>query len=200
MFHQYAPDSIDTPPQLQGLYGLSIAPLIPFLVGGASVAGTLLAWEGKPSWSVGEYNNYMRQMSDTIKEWDTLGWDAGCWKKSPAKRTAWKAFWTRFSKHYKEWPNFPTGKWTTPVGGLPPGAEMPTRSLMKELAAWGAWLNKTCQAGTVAPTPLPDPTPDNGGGTSTDVATMVKWGAIGIGAIVLLNVVQGVRGAFPRRP
>jgi hypothetical protein len=209
MFHQYAPDTTDTPPELANLYmvkpSLGDLGFIPFLVGGASAAATLLAWsDTKRRWSEGEYNDYMRQMNDTIKEWDKLGWKAGCWQKAPAKQKAWKAFWSRFSKHYREWPTNP-GRELFSQDVLS-DAEYPARNLMRQLAEWGNWLNSTCQAGTSVPAPLPDPYTNGGGGGGgggggkiEQVGNVVMWGAIGIGAIVLLNVVQGVRGAFPRR-
>jgi hypothetical protein len=199
MFHQYPPDSVDTPPQLQGLYGLGVLPLAPFVIAGSTAAATATigSWLGN-NWDKGTYNTIAAKINDTIKQWDNQGWNVpgtgakACWKMNPQRRKEFKAFWTRWSKHYGEY-----GKQNV---YLSDSAEMPVRNIfLPELAQWAEWLNSACKIktmGSVGPTPAP---PDEGGPT-TDMAAMVKWGVIGIGAIVLLNVVQGVRGAFPRRP
>lgn len=196
MFHQYS-DSLDTPPQLSGLYGLSVLPLVPFLIAGSSAAAgaTISSWLGN-NWDTGTYNVITSKINDTLKRWDSQGWDTpgtganACWKKNPRKREEFKAFWSRWSKHYGQY-----GKQSV---YLSDSAEMPVRNIfLPELAQWAQWLNKTCNVdtgGAVEPSPAP-----NNGGATTDIASMVKWGAIGIGAVVLLNVVQGVRGAFPRQ-
>jgi hypothetical protein len=209
-FHMLPPDSVDTPPELAALYGLNppqtmcghdglgrfrclgglgIPLLIPFAIAGAGAAGaTISSWLGT-NWDVGTYNS--RKINDTIHQWDAQGWKPNnCWGKYPAKRRAFKAFWSRWSKHY--------GKYGTQSVYLSDAAEMPVRNVfLPELEAWGRWLNETCKidtAGGIGPVVQPD----DGGGPTTDIAQMVKWGALGIGAIVLLNVVQGVRGALPQ--
>jgi hypothetical protein len=162
-----------------------------YLIAGAAAAGLIAEWLTNKDWSAGEYNYWMTTINDTFKQWDQLGWHRpgdgpnACWKKHPVKRNEFLAFWARFSKHYKE-----HGQVSTYVSD---SEEKPARAIMAELAAWGAWLNKTCAAGIDDP----PPEPSNGGGT--DWGAVFKWGAIGLGAVVVLNIIVGVRGAFPRQ-
>jgi hypothetical protein len=181
------PPEIDTPPQLQGLYGLGV-PVVPFLIAGTGAAAAVSSWLGD-DWDLGTYNVITSKINDTIKNWDQQGWRPNnCWGKYPQKRKEFKEFWARWSKHYGQY-----GKQSV---YLSDSAETPVRKIfLPELAAWAQWLNTACNVDTGGPI---DPVrPDD---NSTDLASIVKWGAIGIGAIVLLNVVQGVRGAFPNRP
>jgi hypothetical protein len=165
------------------------------LVGGTAIAAAVSAWLSNDGWSVGEYNNWMNQMNDTIKAWDQIGWNypgtgpKACWRQHPAKRNDFKAFWARFSKHYAAHGQI-SGFYVSD------SEEKPARALMAELAGWGAWLNKACNAEIGNPTPDPDPVPPG----ATDWGAIMKWGAIGLGAVVVLNVITSVRSAFPRQP
>jgi hypothetical protein len=193
-FHAYDPTGIDTPPlleNLRGLSGLGAFGVAPLLVGGAAgaaaAAAAVAAWLTAPDWNVGQYNHYMASMDATIKEMDKLGWATGCWQDNPVKLRQFKTFWAKFSKHWGEYGR--QSVW------LDDDAEKPARDLLKELGSWITWFEKTCRAdlGPTIHDPGVDPTPAPSGWTP-----LVKWGAIGLGALVLLNVVQGVRGAFPR--
>ena len=195
--HSYDHPSLDTPPQLAGLMGLQeglgVAPIV---VGGvAMTAGAFAAWLAKSGWSTGDYNNFMAMMNDVIHQWDKLGWKTGCWKKHPAKRVEWKKFWTRFGKHYGA-----HGKVST-YSFLSDAEEGPARVFMQEMQNWAKFFEKTCKAdigitaGGLDPEGGEAPPGDTGG-----MGDLVKWGAIGIGALVLLNVVTGLKGVVPRRP
>lgn len=204
MFEQYAPTSLDTPKQLESLYGLSDLGLawIPFLIAGSSAAATATigSWMGT-NWDRGTYNIIVRKIDDTIKHWDQQAWGKfggpNCWRKYPAKRKEWLAFWRRWSKHY--------GKYGQQHVYLSDEAENPVRNIfLPEMQQWANWFNTACKMQTTAvapasPTPPPSSTEANGSATG-NIATAVKWGAIGVGGILLMNIVSGIRGALPRQP
>lgn len=198
-FEQY-PTGIDTPPELENLRGLTgmgafgVGPLL--IAGGVAAAGaTIAAWLADPDWSTGEYNDYMLAMDQSIKELDKLGWSSGCWQKNPAKMRQWKDFWARFSKHYGEY-----GRQSV---YLSDAAEKPARTLLKTLAGWTDWFEKNCgidigpsvtAPGGSDPSVIP-----HVAGAVTEWTPLVKWGAIGLGALVVLNVLSGIRGVIPRQ-
>jgi hypothetical protein len=192
---------LDSPPQLADLRFVSggnfgALPLLPFALagGGALVGATVTAWLGEPSWSVGEYNHWMKQMNDSIAEWDKLGWKNGCWQGHTEKRRQWLTFWSQFAKHYGEHGQISSFSFVSD------SEELPARALMKKLRAWGDWLNTTCGAQTGITTPDAPAAPGEPGGPSTtDWGSIAKWGAIGLGALVALNVVTGLKDAFPGR-
>lgn len=218
MFEQYAPTSLDTPKQLEDLYGLTPPSRdLGFVCGGVCIGAAALASGSAVAyinslldrgWDTGTYNTLMQMMNNTIGGgipgkpggWDQFGWESGCWQKYPGKRKEWLAYWGAFSKHY--------AKYGEQSGYLSDAAENPVRNiLLPKLRMWASWFEKTCgkkDAAGQLPQPLPngggplDPITSNGD-TSANIATMVKWGALGIGGILLLNVVSGIRGAFPRR-
>lgn len=189
--------ALDMPPQLEALMVLGVAPGI--VAGVAATAGTFAAWLAKDGWSAGEYNNFMRMMNDTFSQWDKLGWVKGadgksCWRKYPAKRAEWKAFWTRFGKHYRA-----HGQVST-LSFLSDSEEGPARAFMAGLQQWGTgFFEKVCGADIGVTTGLdPDsgaPPPDVGG-----PGDFLKYGAWLVGGLVVLNVISGLRGAFPRKP
>jgi len=197
VFHQYAPSPVDLPPQLAGLYGLGVVPLVPvfLLAGGAAGGVTLSTMLGKDQWSIGEYNYWMRTLDDTFRAWDPLGWRTGCWQKHPERRRAWVSLWERFSKHYAEHPVI------TRIS-FPPWAleseEAPARAVMKELAEFQKWLNRTCGAKAVSPVTAPEVT-ERPPTTGAEIGAAIKWGAIGIAALLGLNVLSALRGAATRR-
>ncbi|MEE8385941.1 MAG: hypothetical protein V3S01_08490 [Dehalococcoidia bacterium] len=185
--------------------GLGLLPLLPFLIAGtgATAGAVVTGWLNNDDWSIGEYNHWMRTMDVTIGGgvpgkpggWDQLGWETGCWQKYPHKRREWQAFWALFSKHYAEH-GIITGATVPPW--LIDSEEKPARDLMRRLRAFGTWLNKTCGAdtGTTLPTQTaaagaPDAPPE-----PTDWEAIIKWGALGLGALVALSAVSTVRGAF----
>jgi hypothetical protein len=190
---------LDLPPQLAGLLGLQAFGVAPLVIGGVAAATVLSAILAKQSWSVGDYNNYMRMMKDLFEQWDKLGWDTGCWTKYPAKRTEWKALWVRFGKHYAQ---YPVIKNSIPIFGYDPAhsaEEGPARGFIADLRRWGEWLQKTCRgdigitAGGLDPNRGATPVNEDGMGD------IIKYGAFAIGGLVLLNVISGVRGALPPR-
>jgi hypothetical protein len=199
-FEQYGHTGIDTPPaleQLRGLSGVGAFGAAPLLVGGAAgaaaAAAAVASWLTAPDWNVGQYNYYMASMDSTIKEMDKLGWSTGCWQKNPAKLRQFKTYWAKFSKHWSEY-----GRQSV---YLPDSAELPARDLLKELGGWIKWFEKTCGSDlgpTVHDPDAVDPTHDPTAG-GMDWGPIVKWGAIGLGALVALNVISGIRGAIPQR-
>lgn len=178
-----------------GLGGMGELGVFPFLIAGTALAaGTLVAaWLSQTDWSVGEYNDWMLTMNQTIAQWDKIGWDSGCWAKSPQKRQEWLLFWKRFSTHYGVY-----GKISN-ISYVSDSAEKPARELMKQLINWGTWLNDTCGAattgGAIAPPPPGEPPPSG----PTDWVAIAKWGGIGVGALVVLSLVANIRAAFPAR-
>jgi hypothetical protein len=201
-FYAYDSTGIDTPPALESLRGLSgagafgVAPILIAGAAGVAAAGTLVAdWLASDAWSVGEYNDYMKAMDSLIHQLDKLGWANGCWQNNPVKYQQWRDFaWGRFSVHYGEY-----GKQSV---YLPDSAEKPARNLLRELAAWVQWFEKTCGDAlgpNISEPRRGDPSVDPSAGVAAQQwGDLVKWGALGLGALVLLNIVQGVRGALPR--
>jgi hypothetical protein len=214
-FHRYGLESLDTLPEFQGLYGLTPITgqpglfamgglgdlgLAPYLVAGGAVAGAALTkFLLDEDWSTGEYSYWMDTMNSTIQEWDKLGWLKGsdgksCWDKNPEMRRQFKSFWSRFSKHW--------AAYGEQSGYLSDSAEGPARKLLQELKEWGTRLTQVCQiAAGALPISTQQQTQQEVHTTSAagPYADMIKWGAIGLGALVALNVVSGIRGAFPRR-
>lgn len=200
MFHQYTDDEgLDTPKQLEAIYGLSNLGYIQFLIGGASAAAAVASWLQDKDWSTGTYNAMTAKINATIHEWDRLGGGANwnkCWGKYPAMRRQWKSFWSRWSKHYGEY-----GKQS---GWVSDSAEKPVREMfLPELAAWGERLSGTCNIATtpVGPIVPPPPAPNGGGGGGSptgDIASAIKWGVMGIGAVLAFNVFKMTRGPGPR--
>ncbi len=205
-FHRVPPGA-DTPPELAALFGVSppsalcsggsftclglselgIAPLF-LLAGGAAAGASILAWLNNTEWTVDEYNQWMLTMNNTIHDWDQRGWKSGCWQKYGARRKAWLNFWKRFSLHYGLHGRI--GQYSF----VSDREERPSRILMKELKNWGKWLNTACKVDTGASAldpgagaPPPSPIAD------TDWAGVIKWGALGLGALVALNVATGLR-------
>jgi hypothetical protein len=208
MFHQYNDDEgLDTPKQLEALYDLGV-PLIPlFLIGGASAGAAVSSWLHDDDWSVGKYNAMMRKINDTIHEWDKQAggknWNK-CWGKHPTMRRQWKNFWSRWAAHYGEYGQIGEcfdfkKKYTCFV---PDSAEKPVRDIfLPELEAWGKRLNKVCSIETTPVGPVaPSPTPNGGGGSTPtgDIASAIKWGVMGIGAVLAFNVFKMTRGPGPR--
>lgn len=201
-FHVYESTGVDTPPvleQLRGLTGVGAFGIPPAIIagGGAAAAIAIAAWLDDPDWSTGQYNDYMLAMDNAIKEYDKLGWSSGCWQQNPAKLRQFKTFWGEFSRHWGEY-----GRQSV---YLSDSAEKPARRHLRTLAGWAKWLEKNCGV-DIGPSVVKPGDPLIGGGgsgvaprTVTDWGKVAQWGAIGLGAIVVLNIVSGVRGAFPAR-
>ena len=195
--------TLDMPPELAGLMGLEVAPLV--VAGVAATIGTFAAWLAKGRWSTGEYNNYMRALDDTFKTWDKLGWVKGadnksCWEKNPAKREQWLLLWGRFSKHYKENPVITNA---IPILGFDPAysrEEGPARVFMAKMEEWGNdFFGKVCGADVGSKIDLdpgsgdPPPSPEGGPGG------LLKYGMWIVGGLVALNMISGIRGLLPAR-
>lgn len=148
------------------------------LSAGAAVAKWLSS--DADSWNVDQYNAFMSEMHETILAWDRIGWDRGCWNDI-SRRENWKVFMNAFGKHWSK------GKATYYVSDSEEGI---AKDLMRRLAAWGEELNKVCG---LKPGPAPihdtDPEKDEGPGAFD----YLKWGAIGIGALLALNIVSAVK-------
>lgn len=180
-----------TPTRRYGFAGFQqVQAAIPYIVAGTSAAATAVvaSWLNE-NWDIGTYNAITAKINDTIKLWDPQGWTPiDCWGKNPQMRKEFLAFWARWSKHYGQY-----GKQSV---YLSDSAEMPVRNIfLPELAGWAQRLNKVCGIENTGPIDPVPPPPDSG----TDWGAVAKWGAIGLGAIVLLNVVTGIRSAFPRQ-
>ncbi len=194
--------SLDMPPMLAELQGLQGGlGYYPVLIGGVAAAGALAAWLNEGDWSAGTYNSHMRMMSDTFKHFDALGWkikDAegvSCWHKHPEQRKQFKRLWIRFGKHYAE--HGSVGSYSY----LSDNEEGPARGFMLDLQRWATFLEKACQINLgPAGGGLDVKQGDTPSSESDKLGNLVKWGAIGIGGIVLLNVITGLRGAFPQQP
>lgn len=195
--------ALDMPPELANLMGLQLAPLV--VAGVAATIGTFAAWLAQGRWSTGEYNAYMRTLDDTFATWDKLGWVKGtdgksCWQKNPAKRRQWLLLWGRFSKHYKANPVITNA---IPIFGFDPAysrEEGPARIFMAKMAEWGTdFFGKVCGVDVGSMIDIDpgagDPPPGGDGGPGD----MLKYGAWLVGGIVALNVISGIRGAFPVR-
>lgn len=180
-FEYVESDYLGAPPQAQ----LGVLPLIPlFLLASGSLATVTISGWLSNDWSVGEYNNIAREMNDTIKAWDKIGWEKGCWKANPEKRKEWVLFWSRFSAHFKNH--------GIQSAYLTDSAEKPLRnSLLPQLRVWGEWLNKTCSAATGAPGPVEPPAPP-----STDWGKVVMWGAAAVGAVALASMLKTTKDLF----
>lgn len=189
--------NLDQPPelaQLMGLQSLGVAPAI--VAGVAATAGTMAAWLARDGWSVGAYNDNMRMMNDIFKRWDKLGWLAGkdgksCWKKNPARRRQWKALWARFAKLYGKGQ---VSEWSY----ISDSDEDPARTIMRSLASvWVPFFEKTCGEATNIGSGQLEPEPEGDGGG--DIMTMLKYGGVIVGGLVVLNVISGIRGALPKK-
>lgn len=184
MSFSYVDDSnyysrFDQSPRLDGLEGSGL--LYAMASAAALSAGAAVAkWLGSDSdsWSVDEYNAFMAEMYNTILAWDRIGWQMGCWNDI-SRRENWKVFMKAFGDHYAK------GKVTHYVSD---SEERIAKDLMRRLAAWGEALNKACGL-KPAPDPKPDPQKDEGPGA----LDYLKWGAIGIGALLALNIVAAVK-------
>lgn len=171
-----------------GFGDLGVVPILFYVAGAAAVtAGAAVAsWLSKDEWSVGEYNNYMAQMHDTILAWDKLGWSTKCWEKNPVRREMWNSFMYQFGQHYAR------GK-IAEHSYVSDSDEKPARDLMTRLALWGEWLQNYCGADTGPKVEPPDAP------SGFDYGEALKWGAILTLGVVGLNVIKGVRDVFPSR-
>jgi hypothetical protein len=182
-----------TPARKTAFSGLGVLPAIPlfYVVGAAAITGatTAWAWLSLYEWTTDQYNEQMRKMHETLLLWDTLGWRVpgtdknACWAKNANKRVEWKSFLTRFSKFYGQ-----HGKQSV---YLPDGIELEARGYVRDLAAWGTWLENTCNIGLVVAPPVPTPDPDK----EMDIGSILKWGAILVGGVIGLNLIQGIKSA-----
>jgi len=166
--------------------GLGVLPLVPlfFMAGGTAIGATLTGWLQRPSWSSGEYNDFMRVMDDTFKEWDKQGWTHGCWGNAELRRQ-FLSLWSQFSKHYKEHPTIT--RLTVPPWVLD-SEEKPARRIMER-------LNKECRIEAPG-LPPEEPPPEAGGGAKDPLEKLgdiLMWGALGVGALFALNVVKTIR-------
>jgi hypothetical protein len=165
--------------------GLGV-PLPLLLVAGAAVTGaTLQAWINN-GWSTAEYNAIVKTIDASLHNWDAAGWTNDCWKKNPVKRAQWLALWKVFSDHYKQY-----GQQSV---YLADAAENPIRNyVLPQMIEWSTWLKKTCNVDTGGLPEAEEPK------KPFDFENALKWGAIGIGAIVALQLVASVRSALPPR-
>jgi len=169
---------------------LGILPVVFYIVGAAAVAGatTAYAWLERDEWSTDQYNDQMSKMQETLLLWDKLGWSVpsegknACWKKNASKRVEWVSFMKRFGEFY--------GKHGKQSVYLPDGIEQGARGFVKELAAWGEWLESSCGIGVVKPKEEDKEfTLEDG----------LRLGAWIVGGIVLLNVISAARDVVGRR-
>lgn len=179
----YADDSYS---KCRPLEGFGVVPLALFLYAGGAATAAAIAAALSQGWSTGEYNYWMQFMDSTIKDWDTVGWKHGCWDKDKAARTSWLAFWKRFSDHYAR------GLIPGDVLYLPDSDELPAKNLLKELQDWSARLNSLCQAGT-SPIGSGEEKHDPSDDPTSDIWSIVKWGSVLVGGILVLNLLQGVK-------
>jgi hypothetical protein len=187
--------------RLGGLFGLeqaaqvakaAVNPQVVIAVGSA-LLGSLVSWLATDGWSVGEYNYWMATANNTFAEWDKLGWSSGCWTKDPEARKKWLAFWKRFSEHYKTHGQIATYSYVSD------SEEEPARDLLKKLAEWGDWFDKNCRNNTSASTaPGASNTMTKPPEEPTDWTAIAKWGGIAVGGLVLLSVINTIRGAVQR--
>lgn len=178
------------PKPYTGLSDLGVLPIIFYVAGATAIAAgaTLAAWLSKPEWSAGEYNDYMKRSYDTLLIWDKLGWETGCWKKDPNRRAMWMALMNRFGAFYHD-----HGRISDPFN--PNDGEIRSaRGYLAELATWGEWLQHICGADTGPETVEPPAAPKG-----FDYEEALKWGALLTLGVVGLNVIKGVREAFPSR-
>lgn len=188
--------TLDVPPELASLTGLDVVPIV--VAGVGVTAGTFAAWLAQDGWSTGEYNNFMLKMNDIFKDWDKLGWGAkgqngkSCWANNPRRRKAWKALWARFGKHWRQYGQVSYV--------LTDSVEGPARDLMQELLGWGPFFEKVCGAEIGVAGESLDPGSGVAPAREGGMADMVKYAAWAIGGLVALNVITGLRGAFPRKP
>ena len=185
-FYSYDHGS-DVSPLMQGLRELGVVPLY-LLAGGVAAGAALTRFLESDEWSAGEYNFWMDKMDATFHEWDALGWSHGCWNNAELRRQ-WLSFWQRFSKHYAA-----HGKVSS--GWVSDSEEKPARLLLQELVSWGEKLNAQCSADIDNPSPTPPPPLPP---PEAPWLSYVKWGAIGLSALVALNVISSVRNVLPRR-
>jgi hypothetical protein len=169
--------------------GLGVVPVFLLAAAGGAAATAAIATALNTGWSTTDYDYWMRYMDSTIKEWDALGWAKGCWRKYPAERTRWLAFWGRFSALYKE------GLMSKDLYLLDK-YENTAKLLLGDLRDWSVRLNTLCAAGTTAigPSPTdPDAPPKSPTDSITDI---LKWGTYAVAAVIGLNLVTAFK---PRR-
>ena len=175
------------------LDGFEVAPIVFVLAGTAVAAGVgVAAWLNQKGWSVGEYNQWMRQMDATIKNWDALGWKYGCWKNADTRK-AWLDFWKAFSTHYKE------HGLISSVSYVSDSEEMPARNLMSQLIQWGNTLNNCGAPIAIKDISSEKAAEEQAAASETDWGSLLKWGAIGVGGLVLLNLLTGFKSAFAKQ-
>jgi hypothetical protein len=157
-----------------------------YVVGASAVAGATAAyaWLSREEWSVDDYNSQMHRMDQTIRLWQNLGWSNpgkdknACWRRHENRRLEWATFRDRFAKFYGE-----HGKQSY---YLPDAIERQARDFVKELAGWGEWLEASCGIGLVS---KPEEDKEDG------LASALKWGAILVGGVVVLQLIGSVRSA-----
>jgi hypothetical protein len=158
-----------------------------YVVGASAIAGATAAyaWLSREEWSVDDYNSQMERMQQTIQLWQDLGWSNpgkdknACWRRHENKRLEWVLFRDRFIKFYGE-----HGKQSY---YLPDAIERQARDFVRELAGWADWLEASCGIGMVKPKPHPD--------ESDGLTNALKWGAILVGGVVVLQLIGSVRSA-----
>jgi hypothetical protein len=186
--------------RLGGLFGLEQAaqvakaaanPQVVIAIGSA-LLGALVSWVATDSWSVGEYNYWMSTANNTFHEWDKLGWSSGCWEKDKEARAKWLAFWKRFSAHYAKHGQISSYSYVSD------SEEEPARDLLTKLAEWGAWFDKNCRNNTESTAPGSGDAITKAPDEPTDWAAIAKWSGIAVGGLVVLSLLNTVRGATQR--